>query len=106
MNSQPLKQHPGRTLARWCVPLFWFLAVCAAGAAEDGGPVEPTEAFRTVGLGLAAALAIAFSVMGAGYAVARIGSAALGERLRSSLAYASTFSTRWASRLDSRCSVS
>lgn len=39
---------------------------------------EPSSAVRTVGLGAAAAFAIALSVLGAGYAVGRIGAAALG----------------------------
>jgi V/A-type H+/Na+-transporting ATPase subunit K len=42
--------------------------------AEDG----KAGVFRTLGLGASAAFAIACSVMGAAYAVARIGSAALG----------------------------
>lgn len=41
-------------------------------------PGEGESAMRAVGIGLAAAFAIAFSVLGAGYAVGRIGSAALG----------------------------
>jgi V/A-type H+/Na+-transporting ATPase subunit K len=36
------------------------------------------SAYKTIGLGVAAAFAIAVSVLGAGYAVGRIGSAALG----------------------------
>jgi V/A-type H+/Na+-transporting ATPase subunit K len=44
-----------------------------AGAA--GG--EPSV-WRTVGLGAAAAFAVAVSILGAGYAVGRIGSAAMG----------------------------
>ncbi len=39
---------------------------------------EPASVDRAVGLGAAAAFAIAISVLGAGYAVGRIGSAALG----------------------------
>jgi V/A-type H+/Na+-transporting ATPase subunit K len=46
-------------------------ATLSATAAE-------TSAVRTVGLGAAAAFAIALSVLGAGYAVGRIGAAALG----------------------------
>lgn len=34
--------------------------------------------YRAIGFGLAAAFAVAFSIMGAAYAVARIGSAAIG----------------------------
>lgn len=47
----------------------------SAQGAVPGGEVSAT---RAVGIGLAAAFAIAFSVLGAGYAVGRIGSAALG----------------------------
>jgi len=58
------------------------LALGAVGLAEEvrpGGPAaEPSSAVRTVGLGAAAAFAIAVSVLGAGYAVGRIGAAALG----------------------------
>ena len=39
---------------------------------------DQVSAYRTIGLGAAAAFAIAVSVLGAGYAVGRIGSAALG----------------------------
>jgi V/A-type H+/Na+-transporting ATPase subunit K len=45
-----------------------------AGAAS----ADPASAMRSVGFALGAALAIGFSVLGAGYAVGRIGSAALG----------------------------
>ncbi|MBA4418526.1 MAG: ATPase [Syntrophus sp. (in: bacteria)] len=41
-------------------------------------PTDLASAYRTIGLGVAAAFAIALSVLGAGYAVGRIGSAALG----------------------------
>ncbi len=43
------------------------------GAGDDSASVT-----RAVGLGAAAAVAIALSVLGAGYAVGRIGSAAMG----------------------------
>ena len=52
-----------------------------AGAAEAqpaNAQIEPASVYRTVGLGAAAALAVAVSILGAGYAVGRIGSAALG----------------------------
>ncbi len=47
-------------------------------ARQAAGPGDPLSAYRTIGLGLAAAFAIAISILGAGYAVGRIGSAALG----------------------------
>jgi V/A-type H+/Na+-transporting ATPase subunit K len=43
-----------------------------------GASAESASALRTVGLGAAAAFAVALSILGAGYAVGRIGSAALG----------------------------
>lgn len=53
----------------------------AVAAAEEKGQSLATDqglTFRSVGLGTAAAFAIAFSVVGASYAVGRIGAAALG----------------------------
>lgn len=58
-----------------------LLAGSAARAAEvaaAGATGEPASVYQAVGLGAAAAFAIAISVLGAGYAVGRIGSAALG----------------------------
>lgn len=53
----------------------WWLAL-PASAAETAAGTDTSS--RAIGLGLAAALAIAVSVLGAGYAVGRIGSAAMG----------------------------
>ena len=39
---------------------------------------DPASVYRAIGLGAAAAFAIAVSVLGAGYAVGRVGAAALG----------------------------
>lgn len=47
-----------------------------AASGSTGTPDSTT--WRTVGLAVAAALAVGISVLGAGYAVARVGSAALG----------------------------
>lgn len=61
--------------------LFTMAAATAALAAEAGVPVEATAqrtANETIALALAAALTMAVSVLGAGAAVGRIGSAALG----------------------------
>lgn len=72
--------------------IHWMKMVILAGAltlafvplasAEEAQPAgvrtESAAVFRTVGLGAAAAAAIALSVLGASYAVARIGAAALG----------------------------
>jgi V/A-type H+-transporting ATPase subunit K len=54
-------------------------AMAMAGESASGGaPTEMMTAYKSIGLGAAAAFAIAMSVIGAGYAVGRIGSAALG----------------------------
>jgi V/A-type H+/Na+-transporting ATPase subunit K len=54
-------------------------AMAMAGETTSGGvPTEMMSAYKSIGLGAAAAFAIAMSVIGAGYAVGRIGSAALG----------------------------
>ena len=50
----------------------------AEEAAPGSSPGSLAAAYKSIGLGVAAAFAIAFSVLGAGYAVGRIGSAALG----------------------------
>lgn len=50
----------------------------AQETARAGAPADMVSAYKTIGLGLAAAFAIAMSVLGAGHAVGRIGSAALG----------------------------
>ncbi len=58
------------------------LGLGSVGLAEEaklsGTAADASSAVRTVGLGAAAAFAIALSVLGAGYAVGRIGAAALG----------------------------
>jgi V/A-type H+-transporting ATPase subunit K len=53
-------------------------AVMAAETAHGGAPTDIVSVYRAIGLGVAAAFAIAMSVLGAGHAVGRIGSAALG----------------------------
>jgi len=50
----------------------------AAETAHGGAPTDVVSVYRAIGLGVAAAFAIAISVLGAGDAVGRIGSAALG----------------------------
>ena len=63
----------------WAVA--WLLAT-SAGEAEAGAQAVSTgdaeSVYRAVGLGAAAAFAVAMSILGAGYAVGRIGSAAVG----------------------------
>ena len=54
-------------------------AAMAEETARAGGmPVDQTLPLKTIGLAVAASIAIGLSVLGAGYAVGRIGSAALG----------------------------
>ena len=52
--------------------------VMAEEAARVSAPTDMVSAYKAIGLGAAAAFAIAISVLGAGQAVGRIGSAALG----------------------------
>ena len=60
------------TAVLWSGPVLMAQEKAAEMGADQAG------VYRTVGLGLAAALAVAISIVGAGYAVGRIGSAALG----------------------------
>ncbi len=57
-----------------------LIAVTAIAEETTAGSASGSlaSAYRPIGLGIAAAFAIAFSVLGAGYAVGKIGSAALG----------------------------
>lgn len=73
-----------RKISCWMIG-FVLVGLLAAGSvarAAEGVPppvsVESTSVYKTLGLGLAAMLSITLSVLGASYAVARIGSAALG----------------------------
>lgn len=56
--------------------------LCATAAFAQGSgqtaASNPDTAYRTIGLGIAAALSVGLSILGAGYAVGRIGSAAVG----------------------------
>jgi V/A-type H+-transporting ATPase subunit K len=70
-----------RKLLQWFVgAVLVLITVClpafAEQAPQDAGGVQ--TAARTIGLALAAAVAVGLSILGAGYAVAKIGSAALG----------------------------
>jgi len=51
------------------------LAADTQQAASSG---DQASAYRIIGLGMAAAFSVSVSILGAGYAVARIGSAAIG----------------------------
>ena len=53
-------------------------APALAAAAEAAEAADKGDVSRTIGLGAAAAFAVAISIVGAGYAVGKIGSAALG----------------------------
>jgi V/A-type H+-transporting ATPase subunit K len=76
------RESPKNTISRgrW---VGWILGALllaqpawAAEVGADNGGMG--QVIRVVGLGLAAAAAVAFSVLGASYAVGRIGAAALG----------------------------
>jgi V/A-type H+/Na+-transporting ATPase subunit K len=58
--------------------LFSGAFLWGAETAAMSSSADQASASRSLGLGFAAAIAIAVSVLGAGYAVGRIGSAALG----------------------------
>lgn len=60
--------------------IVWFFTPDSAAYAQEvaKGSGDMIAAYKTIGLGLAAAFAIAATVCGAAYAVGRIGSAALG----------------------------
>jgi V/A-type H+-transporting ATPase subunit K len=60
------------------VGMVLMAAVALAQETKGGGSADPVSVYRAIGLGAAAAFAIAISIIGAGYAVGRIGSAALG----------------------------
>ena len=53
-------------------------AIAEEAAKTGGTATDQNGAIRSIGFAVGAALAIGFSVLGAGYAVGRIGSAALG----------------------------
>ena len=53
-------------------------ATFAAETSPESAAADHASVYRAVGLGAAAAFAVAVSILGAGYAVGRIGSAALG----------------------------
>ena len=67
--------------AGWVVlasELLWSAAALAQDAAAGGQLSEDAAVRRAIGLGAAAAFATAVSILGAGYAVGRVGSAAMG----------------------------
>ena len=61
------------------VSAILFSSAAFAGDVSQGAAArEPESTYRAVGLGATAAAAIALTILGASYAVGRIGSAALG----------------------------
>jgi V/A-type H+/Na+-transporting ATPase subunit K len=80
MNGNYMKMKFTRIAGTLMAGAFWF--ALSAGAAEAAAPAassgDAASVYRAIGLGAAAAFAIAVSVLGAGYAVGRIGSAAVG----------------------------
>ena len=72
-----------RALSKSVLPalaaMFWRASLAVAAEGDAGAAAGSKEdIFRVVGLASAAALAVSFSVLGASYAVGRIGAAALG----------------------------
>lgn len=73
-----------KRMIRWlsgavvALAMMTALTVMAGEAVSAPGANAVPSDWRSVGLGAAAAFAITFSVLGAAYAVGRIGSAALG----------------------------
>ncbi len=71
-------------VSRWAIGAVLAAAMLlgSAAMAEETKPAgvmsDQALVYKTVGLGAAAAFAVAVSILGAGYAVGRIGSAALG----------------------------
>lgn len=58
------------------IPALILIAVCGQAAAAE--PIAAEAGARAVGLGIAAAITMGLCVLGSGYAVGRIGSAAMG----------------------------
>jgi V/A-type H+/Na+-transporting ATPase subunit K len=80
----PVRKWIVKNCSRWAivVGLGSVILLCSTTFAEEpkdaGMPPTDVQVYKTVGLGFAAALSISLSVIGASYAVGRIGSAALG----------------------------
>lgn len=53
-------------------------AATAAETTAAAAATDPASVYKTIGLGIAAAISVGLSVLGAGHAVGRIGSAAVG----------------------------
>lgn len=75
-----MRRLPGWSLGMAVAGIICFVTVLAAqeGSAIASPPTRESSSARAIGLGCAAAFAVAVSILGAGYAVGRIGSAVLG----------------------------
>lgn len=67
-----------KIMVAWAALLPVAFTGLAAEAASVPPPDSPDAVYRAVGIAAAAAFAVAISILGAGHAVGRIGSAALG----------------------------
>lgn len=70
--------RPSAVASLLAAAMMFGPAVLASEVAPAAAAAEASAVYRAVGLAAAAAFAIAISVLGAGYAVGRIGAAALG----------------------------
>src|SRR4029453_1945496 len=76
----PVRKWIVKNCSRWAivVGLGSVILLCSTTFAEEpkeaGMPPTDVQPYKTVGLGFAAALSISLSVIGASYAVGRIGS--------------------------------
>jgi V/A-type H+-transporting ATPase subunit K len=66
-----------------CLALAVLMGTATGATAEEGkapgaAAAPAGEAYRTVGVAIGAALAVGISILGAAYAVAKVGAAALG----------------------------
>lgn len=78
LRSDLLRRLPGALLILAGVSTLAMASEPGAGGVPEAAGAALSEPWRSVGLGAAAALAVGICVLGAGHAVGRIGSAALG----------------------------
>jgi V/A-type H+-transporting ATPase subunit K len=76
MKKKKWLQRITRTLVAGVIVLG--TSAWAEEARQAATAPDQSSAYRTIGLGMAVALSVGLSVLGAGYAVGRIGSAAMG----------------------------
>jgi V/A-type H+-transporting ATPase subunit K len=77
-NMKMKKWFPWMTKMLLAGALLCGSSALAADVQQAAGTGDQTSVYRTIGLGLAAAFSVGVSILGAGYAVGRIGSAAMG----------------------------